>query len=289
MEKYYSFNQFLKANAADVVNYLIKKGYDCVFDGNKEKMEYKFPKLNSLSINTNKANKPLFCFRKLKTGGSGSVSCLVHALGISYEEAMFELLNGEAPESKEPYTPDLSIGAWKLDRAIENNGSMPPHGENTKRVYAYLIKDCGISARTVRRLIKEDYLYQDDKGNAVFVIKRKGKDIGGDIRGTIKGVKYTVRVSNTLDGYFEYPLSKAPKTAFVFKNVIDLMRFLDANRDLEDCTLVAMDGLVDGVLESLNARKLDIVLCLEDKEDDKKFSARHSEATEMPLDEVTAC
>lgn len=287
---YYSFDQFFKANAADVVDYLIKKGYDCVCEGENEKTEYKFPELNSLSINTKKANIPVFCFRKFKFGGAGSVNCLMQALGMSYETAVSELLKGEAPKSKKPYMPKSILSICQLRNCLDrDNDKMPPRGKNAKRVYAYLIKDCGISAGTVKKLIKENYLYQDDKGNAVFVIKREGNDIGGDIRGTIKGKKYNARVRNTRDGYFEYPLSNAPKTAFVFKNVIDLTRFLDTHKGLDDCTLVAMDGLVDSVMESLSARKLDIVLCLDDKADDKKFYAKHSEAVEMPLDEAAAC
>ena len=68
---------------------------------------------------------------------------------------------------------------------------MPEKGADNRRVYSYLTKTRCIDPSIVNEFIRSGLLYQDIKGNAVFLHTNNGKPCGAEIHGT-SGKSYTV-------------------------------------------------------------------------------------------------
>lgn len=75
---------------------------------------------------------------------------------------------------------------------------MPEKGENNHRVFSYLTKTRHIDANVVNEFIRAGVLFQDTKGNAVYLHKENGKPCGAEIHGT-SGKSYTVGNSRYAD------------------------------------------------------------------------------------------
>ena len=58
---------------------------------------------------------------------------------------------------------------------------MPEKGENDHRVFSYLTKTRHIDANVVNEFIRVGVLFQDTKGNAIFLHKENGKPCGAEI------------------------------------------------------------------------------------------------------------
>ena len=68
---------------------------------------------------------------------------------------------------------------------------MPEKGADSRRVFSYLTKTRCIDPSIVNAFIRSGLLYQDTKGNAVYLHKENGKPCGAEIHGT-SGKSYTV-------------------------------------------------------------------------------------------------
>lgn len=66
----------------------------------------------------------------------------------------------------------------------EGELQLPERGGNMKRVFAYLIKTRGIDPEIVQAFVDHKQLYQDQKGNCVFVAWEEETPVFGCIRGT---------------------------------------------------------------------------------------------------------
>lgn len=65
-----------------------------------------------------------------------------------------------------------------------NGLCLPAKGADMKRVFAYLVKTRKIDASIVQEFAKKRQLYQDERGNCVFVSYENGKPVFACLRGT---------------------------------------------------------------------------------------------------------
>jgi len=150
-----------------------------------------------------------------------SVDLLTGYLGYSFCEAV-EALSGQriaitvqaSIQTEQPHNMDLPLS------------SSPPF----TRVYAYLTKSRGVSARTVQRIIDAGLLYQDaEHGNAVFVSRERDYC---EIRGTLTyGKPFHGCKKAKSDNYWSFgrPTGEHP-TAYICEAAIDAMSLYEILR-----------------------------------------------------------
>lgn len=194
-------------------------------------------------------------------GLSGSVIDFAIAMrGCSQDEAISELrrvLGGRSGESW--HTQRQKRLAEYQPRADPAQLELPARAQGRPaRVFAYLNKSRGIGVKLISRLVQEKILYQDKRGNAVFV----GRDYDGQpryccYRGTLSEVSYRgeARGSQKAVG-FSLGLVGAdppPTRLMVFEAPIDalsaatmLERF---GRKSEDYAYLSLGGTAPNALE----------------------------------------
>lgn len=125
---------------------------------------------------------------------SGSVIDFAMATkGLNMDEAISELRLILGEKSIEEWTQVRQAQfAQARPRANQAGLALPPKGNNgMSRVFAYLCKSRGLESAIVSDLAQQKILYQDERGNAVFV----GCDYNGEAkysctRGTLTQVSY---------------------------------------------------------------------------------------------------
>lgn len=101
-----------------------------------------------------------------------------------------ELGQAERTESNTKYTSQYRTAAPSVPEP-KPEFIMPEKGADIRRVFSYLTKTRCIDPSIVNAFIRSGLLYQDTKGNAVYLHKENGKPCGAEIHGT-SGKSYTV-------------------------------------------------------------------------------------------------
>ncbi len=192
----YSKEQIERANAQSISDFFRSMGYSVDYESG----EMHIHGFGGLKVDE---DRKLFRIHSRQVGGYGLVYCLQTALGMSYPEAIKTALNGEMPNSQ---TKDLSY----TKRQFPNGGNtfaqgkappkrekpikkfiMPQRDNNNRRIFAYLTQQRRISPQVVNELISTGLLFQDVKGNAIFLDVKDGVPCGAEFHGTGRK-KYTI-------------------------------------------------------------------------------------------------
>ena len=155
---------------------------------------------------------------------------------------------------------------------------MPQQSPNMHRAIAYLNNTRCIKQATIQYLIDRKLLYQDVRGNAVFVWKGlEGKEIGAEINGTLSDKKYKGIAPGSKFGYGFNIKSGTPKTLYIFESAIDLLSFTNLFR-CQNCVLVSMGGLKQEVVHTYikTYPKAEIVMCVDNDEAGDTFIKRNN-------------
>ncbi len=99
-------------------------------------------------------------------------------LGMDLKTTVSELANGSyiRPTYNELYS---SPPPKKRELVL------PDRADNMRNVFAYLYQTRKIDSKIVEALVREGLLYQDKRGNAVFLHKdENGQIVGAEIQGT---------------------------------------------------------------------------------------------------------
>lgn len=193
----YSEEQIQRANERSISEYFRQAGYSCKRVGSETHIEG----FGGFYVNeTTIPNK--FYIHSQQKGGVGLVNCLMKVMDMPFKEAVRAALDGELgqeerTESVPNYAP-LYRKAEPLVHEPKPEFIMPEKDENDHRVFSYLTKTRHIDANIVNEFIRAGVLFQDTKGNAVFLHKENGKPCGAEIHGT-SGKSYTVGNSRYAD------------------------------------------------------------------------------------------
>lgn len=121
----------------------------------------------------------------------------------------------------------ISFDVKKKNEQEENiNGLiLPEQSDNMRRVYAYLIKSRGISKSVVQDFVDRKMLYQDNKGNCVFVSYENQRPVFGCIRGTCSGKRFLgdLKGCDYEKGFY---VSNHANKLIVTESVIDAMSIM---------------------------------------------------------------
>ncbi|MCL6479501.1 MAG: DUF3991 and toprim domain-containing protein [Peptococcaceae bacterium] len=248
----FSRDTIIKARRADLVQYLRLKGYDL----KKEGKNWRVPGYGGLVVRDNS-----FYHFSTNLGGNSLDFCL-QILKIPFCQAVLEL---------------IEVPAIAVDRIVSGSGKklmkeleMPARFRNEHRVIAYLTKTRMLPAGLVVDLIRMGLLYQDEKGNCVFVCKDEaGLARGAILAGTVSSVNWKglAAGSDTSYGWWWPPLeTEVAECLAVVESPVDAISLAVINPDIRFSHILALGGLhkeaLEGFLERINVRN--IVLALDD-------------------------
>lgn len=92
-------------------------------------------------------------------GGYGTLDFLIKVEGYSFREAVEQFSDNHAVLSEKPEPNDTTKTLILPEKA----------GRMYKRLYAYLCKTRGIDGEIISKLIQEKKIYEDKRGNVVFI------------------------------------------------------------------------------------------------------------------------
>lgn len=246
------------ARSADLAAYFQSGGYECEL----RKDELHVKGYGGLFVNLETGG--WYCFSENK-GGSNAVNCLTDIIGMDFKTAVQEL-SGSAIS----YTPRQEKKSFS---AQKKELDLPKRADNMRKVFAYLCQTRGISADIVSQLAHDKLLYQDVRGNAVFVHKNEsGQIVGAEIQGTNSEIRYKGVAQGTSDSVFAMKIGE-PKKCYVFESAIDLMSFKQiANQDkIQNSVLVSMAGLKPNSLKCFAESGMKIYSCVDNDEAGRDF------------------
>ena len=158
---HFTEEQKLRANAADLVEFLRFKGEPLIRSG----PEFRLTSNHSVTVRGNE------WYDHATEKGGGPVTFLKEFYGMNYQEAVLTLLN----EDVGPLCPQVSAPREKVKKPFE----LPPANENNRRVFAYLLKHRHLDRDVLTAFVRSGLIYEDQKyHNAVFV----GRDNDGTAR-----------------------------------------------------------------------------------------------------------
>lgn len=166
---------------------------------------------------------------------------------------------GEAPQGKKGLT-------------------LPERAENMRKVFAYLCQSRKIDSNLVSELAHSGLLYQDKKGNAVFLHKDDdGETVGAELQGTSTYQRFKGVAAGTADSVFSLEVG-TPNKVYVFESAIDLLSFrqLASPNKLQDSVLVSMAGLKPSTLKTFAERGLPLYACVDNDEAGSRFTSENN-------------
>lgn len=257
--------QLDEVRTANLADYFINNGYECEIARN----ELHVRGYGGLYVNIH--DNSWFCFSENK-GGNNAVNCLTDVIGLDFKTAVKELAGSLTSPSHN------SFSVLKNSEAVHKELVLPERAENMRKVFAYLCKTRGISSDIVSQLAHDKLLYQDVKGNAVFIHKSdSGEIVGAEIQGTNSEKRYKGVAQGTHNSVFAVSIGE-PKKCYVFESAIDLLSFKQiANQDkIRDSVLISMAGLKPDALKKFSERGLKIYSCVDNDEAGIKFETANN-------------
>ncbi len=185
----YSNEQIERANAQSITKFFRGMGYSADYESG----EMHIHGFGGLKVDE---DRKLFHIHSRQVGGYGLINCLRTAFNLSFPEAAKMALNGEMPNSQ---TKDTNYAKRQFPNGgnIFAQGKAPPKREkpvkefimpqkdkNNRRIFTYLTQQRRISPQVVNELINTGLLFQDVKGNAIFLDVKDGVPCGAEFHGT---------------------------------------------------------------------------------------------------------
>ena len=259
-QKYIPFTEQdrLMASKVDLVSFLQLRGEKIERVGKEYKLIYtdSTGKHDSITVCGNR-----WYDHKNQVGG-GPVKFLCEHYGISYQEAMLELLGGERSAAFEI----ISVKD-KNNVPPKKEFKLPDANDDMRRVFAYLTKQRFIASDVISFFAHQHKIYEDrDHHNVVFVgTDENGVPRQASLRSTISfGNAFRITVSGSDTKYSFSHFGESGKL-FVFEAPIDMLSFITLyQKDWEQHSYIAMNGVYESaVLEALKRHSnLDkVVLC----------------------------
>ena len=269
--------QITNARNASLVDYFERNGYKTQRHGG----EVYVKEIPGLCINEERNS---WYNHYTSVGGNNSVNCLTDIMGLAFKDAVNELASEVVSVNPPQYFQ-------RYDKEIKKNENvelkMPEKNGDEKKVFAYFSQTRKIPAVIISNLIKSGLLYQDTRGNAVFVRKDTDGNVGG---GEVHGTNSYKRYKQEIDGKckaFSFKVGENPDKVFVFESAIDLISFytIYGKQRLENSILVSMGGLKPSVLTDFKNQNMKIYGCVDNQKEAKDFCVRNDiEAYMNPLE-----
>lgn len=257
-----------KVDQISIYDYVVSKG----FHVKKTGKDYKIEELGGgcyIDIDENK----WYWFNKGE--GGKLISFVMELENKQWVEAVKTLLNMNlTPQERKELSP--APENEKLFLLPKSKKKVNPHAPN--RAYAYLVQTRKLDKEIVGDLMKQGLIYEDVRGNAIFV----GKDKEGNpkyafARGTNTEVRYMGEVSGS-DKKYSFSLPGKNNTLYITESAIDLLSYQtllkkhNCMKELEESHFLSLAGVntvaLDRYLSDFKINK--IVCCLDNDEAGKE-------------------
>lgn len=178
-------------------------------------------------------------FTDFRTGAHGdSIDYLQKYLGYSFSESIYALTSGEVKKG-------THHNADKTNKIF----IAPRQNNNMNRAIPYLIGVRGIAQDLIDNLVTNEYIYEDLKGNVVFLNHERNYY---ELRGT-QGQKFCrnndASPDNTNFFYFNKPYMEGrPTKCYICESAIDAMSL---------CELIGEDALYTSISGIANQQRID--------------------------------
>lgn len=254
--KKYTEEDIEKARNTDTLDFLMEKGYSFRRAGN----EYKCVEHDSLVVNNDRHR---WFWNSRSKGGHSVIDFCTKIEGKTFPEALREIL-GYSPSKTAVHDNNTKQTSYShKDSSSQLSELILPKSEQGKftRLYAYLCKKRGICPELVHELVITKRLYQDEKGNAVFLGYDRGtkkpqyasfrgtgdKQFRGDVKGSKKEVGFFIGNYNAkLLCVFESAIDAMSFATFLFKMDPQISWKNVGLLSLGGTSLVALDHFLQG-------------------------------------------
>ena len=208
--KKFSPEQLDRAKNADLIDFL---GAYMGLEFKKTGRYYQCKQHNSLVVY---ADRKGFVWNSQNISGGDTIDFLRKVEGKNFPEAVETIIGEAAPVIYKP-APAYKSEAGQLVLPEKADGKY-------SRVFAYLSQTRKISPDVIADFIIADKLYQDKKGNCVFVgFDEHGTAKFGSIRGTLTEKKYRGDCKNSDKRYAFHQMGTDSTRLYIFEAPIDLM------------------------------------------------------------------
>lgn len=261
MNGFVTQEQIERARNANLAEFFLSGGYDC----ERVRNELHIKGFGGLYVNA--VTNQWHCFGENK-GGTNSINCLTEILGINFQAAVYALAG------------NCNICCDEIHKAEKEKFVLPERADNMRKVFAYLCQTRKICSELVSRLAHDRLLYQDVRGNAVFVHRDEcGNAVGAEIQGTCSEKRYKGVAKGTADSVFSVSLGK-PRRCYAFESAIDLLSFwqLADPIKIQSSLLVSMGGLKFHSIKKIADSGMTIFSCT----DNDSAGIRFSKTNDLP-------
>ncbi len=204
----YSDEDIAKANSVSIVDIARDKKYEVKEKGRWAEIKGQ----GGLSID--KLGNRWYCHTAYI--GGGPIQLIMYLDGVTWQEAMAELLNGESSYSHHVPTKDNS----EPDNKVLD---MPEKNDTYRHIFAYLVQTRKIHQEVVKEFVDKKLIYENSKRSCVF--------IGTDKNGTEKYA--SIRSTNTAGEPFKGEASGSDKRfGFAKTGTSDRLTIVEAPIDL---------------------------------------------------------
>ena len=211
------------------------------FDLKKSGREYIWKEHDSVNIKDNAPGEKGQWYRFSTGQGGDNIGFLQEFMGMSFKEAVGSL-NGEHYErSFAPLYPEKHQSARGISLA-EN--------VDCKRAFAYLCKTRGLDYDMIADLVRNGSISQEQKtGNVLFkYFDTDGKIIGAEKVGTSTEYKFK-GIAQGSDSSHSFEIVRGTgEKAYFFESAIDMLSYLQMNKNLDNCRLVSMMGVKPNIV-----------------------------------------
>lgn len=256
---HFSEEQKRRAGEVDLEQFLLRQGEKLLPSG----FEKRLASDRSVTIRGN------HWYDHAEEKGGGPVSFLQKFYGLSYPEAVTRLLDGEQGQAFELVNKNM--------RREKKAFVLPPASPNMRRMYAYLLKQRGLSREVVDAFVHAKLLYESaepsadgrkEHHNAVFI----GCDENGIARHAHKRGLYSFgegfkRNVAGCDARYSFHCCGTSNQLYVFEAPIDMLSFITLHpEDWQEHSYVALCGVSDHALLWMleqSPRLQRVALCLD--------------------------
>ena len=256
-----------RANCVNLPHFLMSKGFDLKKSGR----EYIWKEHDSVNIKDNAPGEKGQWYRFSTGQGGDNIGFIQEFMGLSFKEAV-EALNGEHYErSFAPPYPEKQQSAREI--YLSENA-------DCKRVFAYLCKSRGLDYEMIADLVRNGKISQEQKtGNVLFkYFDTDGKIIGAEKVGTSTDHKFKGIAQGSYSSHGFEIVRGIVENAYFFESAIDLLSYLQMNKNLDNCRLISMMGVKPNiVIDTMNRQNIapeNIYICSDNDTAGNDFASK---------------
>lgn len=196
-----------KARNMDLIDFLERyKGFHFRCVGG----EHRCTEHRSLAV---KSDRHSWYWHSKGIGGYGAIDFLMKIDGYDFQGALQLLADEPTAAPLQPLSPPTA--------ATQRDFILPEKAKNNRRAYAYLNVTRGIDSHIIKELFLKEYVYEDTKGNAVFVgYDGQGRPRYATLRGTYTDKPFRMDCVGS-DKRYGFCMNGSSSLLYIFESAID--------------------------------------------------------------------